>query len=230
MNREGTRGRGATATVTLALCLLPLALTVTGCTRDFKYQPLGMWNGSRLKPMEGGPHGGPSMATRPPVPGTVARGQLRDDDPIRTGRAGGKLLTTSPLPVTAATLQRGQERYNVFCAPCHSRTGDGEGMIVKRSFPHPPDYATPRLRRAPIGHFYDVITNGYGVMYSYAERVPPTDRWAIAAYIRVLQRARPVVTQDLYEQQREKARQEGITDPTRGMRVPSNQPGIVNPT
>jgi mono/diheme cytochrome c family protein len=108
---------------------------------------------------------------RVPPPGTVAR----EDDNV------------PPPPVTLALLQRGQERFNIYCAPCHSPAGDGDGMIVRRGFPRPPDYASDRLMAAPPQHFVDVITNGYGVMYSYAARVAPADRWAIAAYIRALQ-------------------------------------------
>ncbi|HWE72342.1 MAG TPA: cytochrome c [Stellaceae bacterium] len=92
-----------------------------------------------------------------------------------------------PPPVTLALLQRGQERFNIFCSPCHGRVGDGHGMIVERGFPAPPSYFIDRLLAAPSQHFYDVITNGYGAMFSYADRVTPADRWAIAAYIRALQ-------------------------------------------
>lgn len=92
-------------------------------------------------------------------------------------------------PVTLELLQRGQERFRIYCTPCHSETGDGRGMIVQRGFPPPPSYHTERLRNVPIQHFYDVITNGYGAMYPFADRVPPADRWAIAAYIRALQRS-----------------------------------------
>jgi len=95
----------------------------------------------------------------------------------------------SAPPVTLALLERGQERYRIYCTPCHSELGDGQGMIVKRGFPAPPSYHIERLREAPAQHFYDVITDGYGVMYSFAERVQPADRWAIAAYIRALQRS-----------------------------------------
>jgi mono/diheme cytochrome c family protein len=96
---------------------------------------------------------------------------------------------TEVAPVTLALLERGQERFRIYCTPCHSELGDGRGMIVQRGFPPPPSYHTERLRQAPVQHFYDVITNGHGVMYSYAERVQPADRWAIAAYIRALQRS-----------------------------------------
>lgn len=93
----------------------------------------------------------------------------------------------SPPPVTLALLQRGRQRFDINCSPCHGRVGDGNGMIVQRGFPRPPSYYIDRLRNVPSQHFYDVITNGYGVMYSYADRVEPADRWAIAAYIRALQ-------------------------------------------
>jgi mono/diheme cytochrome c family protein len=93
--------------------------------------------------------------------------------------------------LTKALLERGRERFGIYCAPCHAADGSGNGMIPARGFPQPPDYRSARLRAAPASHFYDVITHGYGVMYSYADRVPPQDRWAIAAYIRVLQQAQP---------------------------------------
>ena len=92
-----------------------------------------------------------------------------------------------PPPVTMALLERGRQRFNIYCAPCHSRVGDGNGMIVQRGFPHPPSYYSAYLREAPNQHFYDVITHGYGVMFPYADRVDPADRWAIVAYIRALQ-------------------------------------------
>lgn len=111
-----------------------------------------------------------------PVPGTVARDADLSEVP-----------ETIPFDVDMTLLRRGRERYGIFCAPCHSRSGDGDGMIVARGFPRPPTYHQPSLRGAPDRHFYDVITNGYGAMYSYAARVPPADRWAIVAYIRTLQ-------------------------------------------
>jgi len=97
------------------------------------------------------------------------------------------LKPPGPPPVTLALLERGQQRFDIYCSPCHGRFGDGNGMIVQRGFPHPPSYYSAALRNAPNQHFYDVITNGYGVMYSYAARVEPADRWAIVAYIRALQ-------------------------------------------
>jgi cytochrome c553 len=121
---------------------------------------------------------------------TVARGHADLDTEYFTGLTDeGKLVETFPHPVTRDMLKRGRERFNIYCSECHGRTGEGNGMIVQRGYPAPPSYHTERLRKAPIGHFFDVMTNGYGVMYSYAARVAPEDRWAIAAYIRALQLA-----------------------------------------
>ncbi len=94
---------------------------------------------------------------------------------------------TNPYPITLQLLKRGQERYTIYCVPCHSSAGDGDGLVVRRGFPHPPSYHIERLRQAPDRHFFDVMSNGYGIMYSYADRVEPPDRWAIVAYIRALQ-------------------------------------------
>jgi hypothetical protein len=111
-----------------------------------------------------------------PPPGSVAR----EDDT-------GDVLKEKP-PMSLALVQRGRERFNIFCSECHGYTGEGDGMVAQRGFPHPPSFHDPRLIAAPDEHFVDVITNGHGVMYSYADRVPPPDRWAIAAYIRALQK------------------------------------------
>lgn len=105
-------------------------------------------------------------------------------------RAGGATMTRFPFPITKKVLLRGQERYDIYCSPCHGMTGDGDGMIVRRGFSQPPTYHQDRLRKAPVGHFFDVITNGYGAMYPYGSRIEPEDRWAIVAYIRTLQLAR----------------------------------------
>jgi hypothetical protein len=156
-------------------------LAAAGCRRD-------MFNQPSARPLErSDAFKNNLMASRPLEPNTVARGDLEEDSEFYTGKIGTNLVETLPYPVTREMLLRGQERFNIYCSPCHGRTGDGNGMIVQRGFPRPPSYHIARLRQAPIGHFYDVITHGYGIMYSYAARVEPTDRWAIAAYIRVLQ-------------------------------------------
>jgi mono/diheme cytochrome c family protein len=112
---------------------------------------------------------------------------LHEDEQLYTGHANGLPVNTFPTPVTMEMLERGQQRFDIYCAVCHGRTGEGNGMIVRRGFPTPPSFHIDRLREAPVGHFVEVINNGYGLMYSYASRVQPADRWAIAAYIRALQ-------------------------------------------
>lgn len=173
-----------------AICHLLTALLVAGCRRDMFDQP-------SHKPLERSEFFDDHMASRPVVPHTVARGQLEDDDAFFTGKTGTNLVDTFPLPITRDVLQRGRERYDVYCAPCHGRAGDGNGVIVQRGFPAPPSYHLDRLRQAPAGHFFDVMTRGYGIMYSYASRVDPADRWAIAAYIRALQLSRDTKLEDL---------------------------------
>jgi mono/diheme cytochrome c family protein len=135
----------------------------------------------------------------PSTPATNGAGTMGNMGP--TGdyrvRGGGATMTKFPFPVTKAVILRGQERYNIYCAPCHGMTGDGDGMIVRRGFSQPPTYHQDRLRKAPVGHFFDVITNGYGAMYSYGSRVEPEDRWAIVAYVRALQLARNAKISDV---------------------------------
>jgi len=165
------------------LCSMVIAVgfAAAGCRRDMFTQP-------SEKPLEKSDFFRDNhMASRPPVPHTVARGQLDEDEAFYTGEVGTNLVTTFPFPITREVLLRGQERFDIYCAPCHGRTGEGNGMVPQRGFPAPPSYHIDRLRAAPAGHFFDVITHGYGIMYSYAARVEPADRWAIAAYIRVLQ-------------------------------------------
>jgi len=121
------------------------------------------------------------------VPNTVPRGYLREDELLNTGKLSGQFANTFPMAVTADVMARGRERYNVFCSPCHGQTGVGNGMIVQRGFRQPPSYGEQRLREAPAGYFFDVMTNGFGAMQDYAAQVPVADRWAIVAYIRALQ-------------------------------------------
>jgi hypothetical protein len=141
----------------------------------------------RYEPLEASSFFADGRASRPLVPGTVARGQLRTDTHFYLGKVDGALVDALPLPVTRPLLERGRERYDIYCSPCHDRLGSGQGMIVRRGFRRPPSLHIDRLREAPIGHFFDVISNGFGVMTDYAAQVTPPDRWAIAAYIRALQ-------------------------------------------
>jgi hypothetical protein len=177
-------------------CLGAIALLLVGCRLDMHVQP-------KYLPYEPTDFFGDGRSERQPVPGTVARGHLRLDELMFTGRENGVVVDKFPFPITKADLDRGRERYNVYCTPCHDYTGSGRGMIVQRGFPQPPSYHIQRLRDAPAGHFYEVITNGFGAMYSYAARVEPADRWRIAAYIRVLQLSRNAKMDDVPESQRQ---------------------------
>src|ERR1700677_2763604 len=160
----------------LAVVLLSLA----GCRMDMHIQP-------KYLPYEPTDFFADGREERQPVPGTVARGQLRLDELFYSGKINGAEADVFPFPITRDAVERGRERYNVYCAPCHDYTGSGQGMIVQRGFPQPPSYHIQRLRTAPGGHFSGVITNGFGAMYSYAARIEPAQRWRIAACIRVLQ-------------------------------------------
>ena len=155
-------------------------------------------------------------SARPVVPGTVARDQLRTDEAFYTGKLNGVEVATFPMPISRADLERGRERYNIYCTPCHDRLGNGQGMIVQRGFPPPPSYHTDRLRQAPVGHFFSVMTNGYGTMYSYASRITPEDRWKIAAYIRVLQLSQAAKISDLSDEDRRQLQGQQAADQSPG--------------
>ena len=144
-------------------------------------------------------------SAREPVEGTVARepDDLREDAHLYTGKVDGALADTFPFAITREAMLRGQQQYNVFCSPCHGRTGEGNGMVVQRGFRQPPSYHEQRLRDAPAGYFFDVMTNGFGAMQDYAAQVPVADRWAIAAYIRALQLSRAASVDDVPLDRRE---------------------------
>jgi hypothetical protein len=135
-------------------------------------------------------------SARPPVAGTVARGQLHEDTYFYSGKVGNFFGDYMPFPVDLAVLQRGQQRFNIYCAPCHSRLGDGNGMVVQRGFRAPPSYHTDRLRKAPLGYFFSVMTNGFGAMPDYAQQISAQDRWAVVSYIRALQRSQASTAAD----------------------------------
>jgi hypothetical protein len=157
------------------------ALLAAGCRQE-------MYNQPRAKPLQESPVFPDRRSARPAIPGTIARGHLRLADPaFFTGKVDGKFVEEFPFSITREVLQRGQERFDIYCSPCHGRVGNGEGMIVQRGFRRPVSYHVPRLQQSPPGYFYDVITNGYGLMYDYADRIDPADRWTIVAYIKTLQ-------------------------------------------
>ena len=169
-----------TRTTGLLLPMLSAAILLTGCRQDMQDQP-------KYIPLRPSSFFDDGRSERPLVEGTVARGHLNEDTALYTGKVDNKPVETVPFPVTRAVLDRGQERYNIYCAPCHDRSGNGNGMIVRRGYRHPPSYHIDRLRQVPIGYFFDVMTNGLGAMPDYAAQIEARDRWAIAAYVRVLQ-------------------------------------------
>jgi mono/diheme cytochrome c family protein len=151
------------------------------CRQDMHDQP-------KYEPLEAGPMFRDGQSARGLVEDTVARGHLGEDEQFSTGKVNGQLADAFPYPVTADMVNRGQERFNVFCSPCHDRAGTGRGMVVRRGYRQPPSLHDQRLKDAPVGHFFDVMTNGFGAMPDYRAQIPAADRWAIVAYVRALQR------------------------------------------
>ena len=178
------------AKLRIAMGLLALAILI-GCRNDMHDQP-------RFKPLAKSDFYEDLRASRAPVEGTIARGQLHEDTYFYTGKIGANPGDYMPaeVPVNEATLERGRERFNIYCAPCHSRVGDGNGMIPQRGYRHPPTYHQDRLRKAPLGYFFDVMTNGFGAMPDYAMQITPEDRWKIVAYIRALQLSQNATSAD----------------------------------
>ena len=179
-------GRSSAPAVVIAAACVALG----GCRQDMHDSP-------SYDPLQGTNFFANGAASRPLVPNTVARGQLRADEHLYTGKINGQVANEFPMPVTKQVLDRGQERFNVYCSPCHGRTGEGNGMIVQRGFRQPPSYHEERLRNVPVGYFFDVMTNGFGAMQDYSAQVTVPDRWAIAAYIRVLQLSRSATVNDV---------------------------------
>jgi mono/diheme cytochrome c family protein len=208
------------------LCCALATIALAGCERGMHE----MYDQPKYKPLTSSPLWANGNSSRPQVPGTqpysagalagVSSGRMDrvalvpPAGPVSGVDANGKPLAragaaaapgySNPLPITPKLLARGRQRFNIYCAPCHSRAGDGDGMIARRGFPHPPSYHTAALRNAPDSHFYKVISNGYGVMYPYADRISPHDRWAIVAYIRALQLSQHAPRSDLSAQDLQK--------------------------
>ena len=164
------------------LAILSTLFFVSGCELR-----QAMYDQEKYEPLEASSFFSDGQSYRPQISETVARGQLRLDSHYYEGKVDGELSYDLPVPVTNELLTRGKERFGIYCTPCHGHTGKGDGIIVKRGLKAPSSFHEQRLRDMPISYFFDVITNGYGIMYSYASRVPTADRWAISAYIRTLQ-------------------------------------------
>ena len=203
MNANERRSRSAYVCVHLRLVLVLLLFLISGCRRDMQDQP-------KMKPYRGTSFFGDGLSSRQPIEGTVARGFLRSDTAYYTGKKTNALpaasptpgtaqpgtaqantypddVDTFPFPVTKEIVMRGRERYEIFCSVCHGLTGNGDGMIVRRGFRRAASFNDDRLRQAPVGHFFDAMTNGWGAMPPYASQIPVQDRWAIISYIRALQ-------------------------------------------
>jgi mono/diheme cytochrome c family protein len=163
-----------------AVAILIGTLALAACRQDMHDAP-------RYDPLEKSAFFTDGQASRPFVPNTIPRGLLREDRHLYEGVVDGKPAEAFPMAVTPAVMARGRERFDVFCSPCHGRTGEGNGMVVQRGFRKPPSYHEDRLRSAPAGYFFDVMTRGFGAMPDYASQITPVDRWAVAAYIRALQ-------------------------------------------
>lgn len=189
----------------LSLFCLGMVVVFSACRQDMHDQP-------RPEPLEKSVFFEDGRSSRPLLDGTIARGHLKLDEHFYTGKVNGELVKTLPFPVTLAVLQHGRERFNIYCAPCHSATGDGRGMIVQRGLKQPESYHSQRLRDVAVGHFFDVMTNGFGAMYSYGDRIPPKDRWAIIAYIKALQLSQGANLRDLPAQDQQQIHQVKATE------------------
>jgi len=172
-----------------------MAVVGSGCRQDMHDQP-------KYIPFRESTFFGDARSARAPVTGTVARGQLHDDPLLETGQIDKADVTVFPFPVDERLLARGRERFDIFCAPCHGRTGLGDGMIVRRGYRRPPSIHDDRLRNVAVGHFIDVMANGFGAMPDYSDQVSARDRWAIAAYIRALQLSQHAALADVPEPER----------------------------
>jgi mono/diheme cytochrome c family protein len=189
MDRKNVGGKRARR---VALGLLAAAgfLLLASCREDMQNQP-------KFIPLRENQFYADGRSARTPVEGTIARGQLEDDPLLYTGKVNGQEAAQFPFAMTDKDLARGRERFNIFCSPCHSQLGDGNGIVVQRGFKKPPSYYDPRLMKAPVGHFFNVMTNGWGAMADYSSQVPVADRWRIAAYIRVLQMSQTAHSSDV---------------------------------
>jgi mono/diheme cytochrome c family protein len=179
-----------------AATLLSIVLLLAACRQDMHDQP-------KYKPLRPSTFFADGRSSRPVVDGTIARGALVLD-PARTTGKTGAIYASNPLPRTEAVFRRGRERYDIYCSPCHDRAGTGAGMIVERGYKAPPTFHQERLRTAADGYLFEVVTQGFGVMPSYAAQVPVDDRWAIAAWIRVLQRSQNATLADVPADERAK--------------------------
>ncbi len=183
-----------------SIILFCVLVSASGCRQDMHNQP-------KYIPLRDSAFFKDNSSARPLPDDTVARGTLEDDSSFYTGKNGTAEVDALPFPLTQQVLDRGEDRFNIYCAPCHDRNGTGNGMIVRRGYRQPPSYHIDRLRQAPLGHFFDVMTNGFGAMPDYRAQIAARDRWAIAAYIRALQYSQNAAVADLTPDDRQKLSQ-----------------------
>jgi mono/diheme cytochrome c family protein len=198
ISHKGTKNtkHGRALCVLRVLCVFVVAVAFgAGCRQDMHDQP-------KYKPYRGSDFFGDRRSARPLLEGTVARGHLREDAHLYTGRVNGQLADSFPFPVTEAVLARGGERYGIYCTPCHGLAGYGDGIVVARGYKKASSFHVDRVRNEPPGYFYDVIANGFGAMPSYAAQIPVEDRWAIVAYVRALQLSQHATLADVPPEKR----------------------------
>jgi mono/diheme cytochrome c family protein len=181
----------------LGMALIASVAVLSSCRQDMHDSP-------RFRPYRASDLYADGSSARPLVEGTVARGHLNDDELLYTGKVNGQVSALFPFAITRADLDRGQERFNIYCSPCHGRTGEGNGMVVQRGFKKAADYHIDRLRQAPAGYFFQVITNGFGAMPDYKSQIPVEDRWRIIAYVRALQLSHDAPATDVPSDERQK--------------------------
>ncbi len=179
------------------IALIGAAFAGTGCELR-----QAMYDQPKYRPLQRSEFFSDQRASRPLPEGTVARGLLKDDEHLYDGMENGAMAQTFPFPVTSEVLARGQERFNIFCAPCHDMAGSGNGMVVQRGYKKPASFHEQRLRDSAPGYFYGAIKNGFGQMPNYADQIPVRDRWAIVAYIRALQLSRNATIDDVPPEER----------------------------
>jgi len=202
--------------------LVAIAL-ISACRLDMHVQP-------KQNPLARSDFYPDKRSARPLVEGTVARGELHEDTYYYTGNIGNGPGDYLPFSVTKDVLERGRERYNIYCAPCHSRVGDGRGFVPSRGFSKmPPSFHTPRLEKAPLGYFFDVITNGFGIMPDYASQISPEDRWKIVAYIRALQLSQNATRSDVPAGQEFPSSPPQFREPGSGATLPNLVPHLKEP-
>lgn len=200
--------------ILIAVAALVSAMALSACRLDMHVQP-------RENPLSRNDFYPDQRSARPLVEGTVARGDLRADSYFYTGKVGSALGEEMPFPVTRDVLDRGRERFNIYCAPCHSRVGDGNGFVPSRGFSRkPPSFHIERLKKAPVGYFFDVITNGFGIMPDYGSQIAPQDRWNIIAYVRALQLSQNATMADVPPGQKIPSEPPNFEEPGSGATLP----------